>query len=149
MMLTRSDRKTYTFNLDDNPIFCIITHLVSLAFNDSAFAPPDLDSPEVLFRLRARRENGCQRIPWREEMTDVPIFRRAIATKEGIRTSADNALTYNVYQTWVKRLGEALGYLQTLTTYCLRRALGNAINGASSPRRSLSLFGRLDTDLPV
>ena len=30
------------------------------------------------------------------------------------------------------RLGEALGYLQTLTTYCLRRALGNAINGMVS-----------------
>lgn len=62
-------------------------------------------------------------------MLDVPIFRRAIATKEGVKTSPDRALTYNVYQAWVKRLGEALGYLQTLTTYCLRRALGNAING--------------------
>ncbi|KAK5313781.1 hypothetical protein LTR93_010778 [Exophiala xenobiotica] len=62
-------------------------------------------------------------------MLDVPIFRRAAATKEGVKTPPDKALTYNVYQAWVKRLGEALGYLQTLTTCCLRRALGNAING--------------------
>ncbi|KAL6240326.1 hypothetical protein RBB50_012764 [Rhinocladiella similis] len=125
----RKRPKTYTFNLDDNPIFCPITHIASLAFDDSAFGPPDLKSPDILFRLRARREKGCQPIPWRKEMLDVPIFRRAVATKEGVKTSPDKALTYNVYQAWVKRLGEALGYLQTLTTYCLRRALGNAING--------------------
>ncbi|KAJ9609280.1 hypothetical protein H2204_015587 [Knufia peltigerae] len=124
----RKRPKTYTFNLDDNPIFCVTTHIVSLAFDDSAFGPPDLKSPDILFRLRARREKGCQPIPWSKEMLDVPIFRRAIATKEGVETSPDRALTYNVYQAWVKRLGEALGYLQTLTTYCLRRALGNAIN---------------------
>ncbi|KAL6240254.1 hypothetical protein RBB50_012849 [Rhinocladiella similis] len=124
----RKRPKTYTFNLDDNPIFCVITHVVSLAFDDSAFGPPDLKSPNILFRLRARREKGCQPIPWRKDMLDVPIFRRALATKEGVKTSPDKALTYNVYQAWVKRLGEALGYLQTLTTYCLRRALGNAIN---------------------
>ena len=127
--LTQSLRKTYTFNLDDNPIFCIVTHIVSLAFDDSAFGPPDLDSPEVLFRLRARRERGCQPIPWRGDMLDLPVFRRAVASKEGVKTSPDKVLTYNVYQSWVRRLGEALGYLQTLTTYCLRRALGNAING--------------------
>lgn len=62
-------------------------------------------------------------------MLEVPVFRRAVATKDGVKTSLDKVLTYHVYQTWVRRLGESLGYLQTLTTYCLRRALGNAING--------------------
>lgn len=122
-------RKTYTFNLDDNPLFCIITHIVSLAFDDKVFGVPDLVSPDQLFRLRAKRDKGCQPIPWRREMLDIPIFRRAIATKHGVQTSPDKVLTYNAYHSWVKRLGEALGYLQTLTTYCLRRALGNAING--------------------
>lgn len=62
-------------------------------------------------------------------MLDMPVFRRAIASKDGVKTSPDKVLAYHVYQTWVRRLGESLGYLQTLTTYCLRRALGNAING--------------------
>ncbi|KAK4934372.1 hypothetical protein LTR10_024348 [Elasticomyces elasticus] len=138
----RKRPKTYTFNLDDNPIFCVITHIVSLAFDDSAFGPPDLNSPDVLFRLRARRDKGCQPIPWRKDMMDVPIFRRAVATREGVKTSTDKVLTYNVYQAWVRRLGEALGYLQTLTTYCLRRALGNAINddpNSNSAVRNLAL----------
>ncbi|KIV81298.1 hypothetical protein PV11_03493 [Exophiala sideris] len=90
--------KTYTFNLDDNPIFCVITHIVSLAFDDATFRPPDLNSPNVLFRLRARRDKEYQPIPWRKDIMDVPIFRRAIATREGVKTSTDKVLTYNVYQ---------------------------------------------------
>jgi hypothetical protein len=122
-------RKTYTFHLDDNPLSCIISHVISLAFDDKAFGVPDLISPEQLFRLRAKRDKGCQPIPWKSGMLDIPIFRRAIATKQGVRMSPDKALTYKMYHSWVQRLGEALGYLQTLTIYCLRRALGNAING--------------------
>lgn len=109
-------------------MFCIISHIASLAFDDDAFVP-GLVSPEQLFRLRVKHHQGCQRIPWKKEMLDKPIFRRPISDKGGVRTSDDLALTYGMYHSWVKRLGEALGYLQTLTTYCLRRALGNAING--------------------
>ena len=110
-------------------MFCVITHIISIAFDDEAFGAPGLTSPEILFQLQARHSKGCQPISWKEDMLDVPIFRRVYATKDGIKTSPDKALPYNVFQGWIKRLGEALGYLQTLTTYCLRRALGNAING--------------------
>ena len=146
MTLTPLPRKTYTFNLDDNPMFCVITHIVSIAFDDEAFGAPGLTSPEILFQLQARHSKGCQPISWKEDMLDVPIFRRVCATKDGVKTSPDKVLPYNVFQGWIKRLGEALGYLQTLTTYCLRRALGNAINGTSFPGRETTIFERGDTD---
>jgi hypothetical protein len=79
-------RKTYTFNLDDNPMFCIITHIASLAFDDDAFVPA-LVSPEQLFRLRAKRGEGCLPIPWKKEWLDKPIFRRPITDKWGVHTS--------------------------------------------------------------
>ena len=60
-------------------------------------------------------------------------------TKHAVKTSSDKILTYTVYHSWVKPLGEGLGYLQMLTTYYLRRALGNAING-TVPRRPRSLL---------
>ena len=110
-------------------MFCVITHIVSIAFDDEAFGAPGLTGPAILFQLRARHDKGCQPISWKEDMLDVPIFRRVCATKDGIQTSPDKSLPYNVFQGSIKRLGEALGYLQTLTSYCLRRALGNAING--------------------
>lgn len=127
--MSSSCRKTYTFNLDDNPVFCIITHLVSLAFDDEAFAAPGLVSPDILFRLKAKGESGCQQIPFKRDRLDTLVFRRALNTKQGVQTSPTASLIDSIYQSWVKRLGEALGYVQTLTTYCLRRALGNAVNG--------------------
>jgi hypothetical protein len=130
--MSSSCRKTYTFNLDDNPVFCLITHIVGLAFDDEAFAAPDLVSPEILFRLKARGESGCQQIPFKRDILDTPVFRRAVKTKQGVQTSPTAGLIDSIYQSWVKRLGEALGYVQTLTTYCLRRALGNAVNGMLS-----------------
>jgi hypothetical protein len=90
-------RKTYTFNLDDNPLFYIISHIISLAFDDEAFGVPDLISPDQLFRLRAKRDKGCQPIPWKKEMLDISIFRRVIATKQDIQTSPDKPLTDNTY----------------------------------------------------
>jgi hypothetical protein len=44
-------------------------------------------------------------------MLDIFIFRRVIATKQGVQTFSDKELTYKVYHSSVKRLGEAFGYL--------------------------------------
>jgi hypothetical protein len=63
-------------------------------------------------------------------MLDIPVFRQAIIRlKHGVYTSPTLRLTYRQYHGWITRLGEALGFVHTLTMYCLRRALGNAING--------------------
>ena len=60
---------------------------------------------------------------------DMPVFRAPVQIIKGTRISPDEALTYSQYHEWVKRLGEATGFVHVLTTYCLRRAKGNAING--------------------
>jgi hypothetical protein len=113
--------------LDDNPLFCIVSHISSLAFEDKAFGIPEL-VPEQLFALKAR--NGwSQPIPWKKDKLDVPIFRRAIKTNQGVYTSKEHSLPYQQYHGWVVRLGEALDFVDALTTYCLRQNLGNAING--------------------
>lgn len=64
-------------------------------------------------------------------MLDVPVFRGPKQTTQGFRTSLDEALIYGKYHDWVKRLGEETGFVQVMTTYCLRRATGNAINDES------------------
>lgn len=61
----------------------------------------------------------------------MPVFRGSEQTTQGFRISPDEALTYGKYHDWVKRLGEETGFVQVMTTYCLRRATGNAINGES------------------
>ncbi|KIW36287.1 uncharacterized protein PV06_11436 [Exophiala oligosperma] len=143
--LTRLQRKKYTFNLDDNPIFCPITHIASLAFDDSAFGLLGLKSPDILFRLRARREKGCQPIPWRKDMLDVPIFRLPVATQEGVKTSPDKALTYNVYQAWVKRLGNAINDDPKSNAAVRNLALGHVGSSTIFERNYLSRMIRYST----
>ena len=67
---------------------------------------------------------------------DVPVFRAPVQTSNGMRTSPNEALSYGRYHEWVKRLGEETGFVQVFTTYCLRRATGNAINGETFVPRS-------------
>ena len=64
-------------------------------------------------------------------MKDIPVFRAPGPMDKGKLTSPDEALPYERYHESVKRLGEETGFGQALTTYCLRRATGNAINGKS------------------
>ncbi|MCJ1250100.1 hypothetical protein MMC30_007326 [Trapelia coarctata] len=123
----RKRPKTYTFFIDTNPLFCIISHIVSLACDDDAYVAPDITPGKVL-RLGVREGLNCQPIPWKPNTMDTPVFRTPVQTAKGTQTSPEEALTYSKYHEWVKRLGEETGFVQVLTTYCLRRATGNAIN---------------------
>jgi Protein of unknown function (DUF3435) len=106
----------------------MISHIISLACNDDAYLAPTMTPGKVL-TLGVRKGLNCQPIPWKEEMQDVPVFRVPVQTPKGSGTSPDTALPYEKYHEWVKRLGEETGFVQVFTTYCLRRATGNAING--------------------
>ena len=90
---------------------------------------------EALFaiasKLPLQPNLNCQPIPWKEDILDVPLFRAPVQTSRRYATSADTALSYEKYHEWIKRLGEETGFVQVFTTYCLRRATGNAINGES------------------
>ncbi|EEA19375.1 hypothetical protein PMAA_001700 [Talaromyces marneffei ATCC 18224] len=113
--------------MTDHNLFCIITHMISIAFDDEAYDAPKHFSLRHLFALKAKKKPS-QIVPWKQEMLDIPVFRRAIKTPQGVETSKDVALSYQQYHGWLVLLGIALGFIYTLTTYCLRRALGNAIN---------------------
>ncbi|KAL9130762.1 MAG: hypothetical protein Q9175_006943 [Cornicularia normoerica] len=119
--------KTYTFFLDNNPIFYVISHIVGLACNDKAFRFLEI-TPRMVLTLGVRPRLNCPPIQWRDEILDVPIFRLLSSSKQGEDEKPDEPLPYSLYHGWVRRLGEETGFMQVLNTYCLRRAAGNAIN---------------------
>lgn len=128
ILTSLSRRKTYTFFVDENPIFCVISHMVALACDDEAFRFPDL-TPRMIFTLGVRAGLNSQPIQWHNDMKDKPVFCASNGPRPRTGPEGYEALHYSRYQGWVKRLGEETGFVQVLTTYCLRRAAGNAING--------------------
>ena len=71
-------------------------------------------------------------------MKEKPVFRTSSFTRGKDGKELYAPLPYGRYQKWVKRLGEETGFVQVLTTYYLRRAAGNAINGKSCRLESRS-----------
>jgi Protein of unknown function (DUF3435) len=63
-------------------------------------------------------------------MLKIPLFRKAIRTADGCQRSETEAMHYQTYAEYVKRLGELTGFEDRLTTYCFRRGTANAIDGA-------------------
>lgn len=106
--------------------------MVALACDDKAFLVPNI-TPRLVFTLGVRPGLNCQPIQWHEEIKDKPVFRTSRFPEREKDKEPQKPLPYGRYQEWVKRLGEETGFVQVLTTYCLRRAVGNAING--KPRR--------------
>ena len=135
MQLSHTDlacRKTYTFFLDTNPVLCPISHIITLGFNNNAFDPNGVNSPAEIFKLHVKPGLLCQAIPWAGKKLKSPVFLAPNNIQPKAKASPNKPLTYAMYHRWLKRLGTETGFMQTLTTYCLRRATGNAVNSKYS-----------------
>lgn len=115
----------FFFTEVDDPIFCPITHLVSLALADSAFEAPSLDTPKRIFELKVWGPVLCTPLRWKQEKLKTPIFRQ----------DNGSALPYSQFQKYLNRLGRAAGFKETLTSYCFRRGTANVVD------RKLSIGG--------
>ncbi|KAH6704199.1 hypothetical protein BKA61DRAFT_560113 [Leptodontidium sp. MPI-SDFR-AT-0119] len=67
----------FFFTEVDDPIFCPITHLLSLAIADGAFEAPSLTTAERVFEHKVWGSVVCTPLTWKPEMLKTPIFRRA------------------------------------------------------------------------
>ncbi|KFY15461.1 hypothetical protein V491_05669 [Pseudogymnoascus sp. VKM F-3775] len=65
----------FFFTEVDDPIFCAITHFVSLALADEAFEAPSLTTPKRVFEHNIHSPVNCTELYWKEEMLKRPIFR--------------------------------------------------------------------------
>jgi hypothetical protein len=89
----------FFFTEVDDPIFCPITHLVSLAIADGAFEAPSLTTAERVFEHKVWGPVVCTPLSWKQEKLKTPIFRRDEQTVDGVITSLTQALTYSQFRT--------------------------------------------------
>ncbi|KAJ9644078.1 hypothetical protein H2199_003946 [Coniosporium tulheliwenetii] len=129
------EKQANTFTVPDIPsepciLLCAQTTFLALAFLDQAFAAPDLTSPEQLYSLNVLPGQNQQPLPWREEMEDVPLFRKSERTAHGIELSSDT-LPYSTLRPRMRALGEVTGIELPVGAYCFRRGNGEALDNSS------------------
>lgn len=126
--LTNCRSTIFFFTEVDDPLFCPITHLISLAIADEAFKAPSLKTVERVFKHKVWGPVACTPLNWKQEMLKIPIFRQDETTVDGVVTSPTLALTYSQFRDSLIRLRRAVGFLLTLTCYCFRCGTANIVD---------------------
>ncbi|EER41744.1 FluG domain-containing protein [Histoplasma capsulatum H143] len=102
--------------------------LLALALADDAFDARGISSVEDVLRIQVMTPRNSLHLKWKPHMLNVPVFRRAVHTAEGIRISPDKALPYNTFNQYLQRLGRNAGFEHKLTPYCIRQGTANTVD---------------------
>jgi Protein of unknown function (DUF3435) len=113
-----------------DPSLIFSPHLIlsGIIFDDQAFAPPNLTTPENLSRLDIEPGRNQLPLPFKPGKADVPIFRSIIRTLQGWAVSPTDPLTYPVVRSSMRTLGQITGFKQVARPYALRYGAGKAFN---------------------
>ncbi|KAH8654664.1 hypothetical protein BGZ61DRAFT_524198 [Ilyonectria robusta] len=143
--LGTKDAKTFTVpETMFDPTLLLSPHafLLGILFRHRAFQASNLVSAAQLDNLDIHPDERELRLPLRDDLDDVPLFRRAVKTATGFEMSLTEPITYGMMAAWIKRIGEILGRLYTTICYSLRYNAGNELDGspyASDAIRNLAL----------
>ena len=106
--------------------------MLAIAVHDNAFRSEKIQSVRDIFRLRVKPPRRSLELKWKKSILKTPIFRQAVPSADGTRTSepeAAKALRYHTYLYYLQRLGYVVGFPQLLGPYDIRRGAGEAVDG--------------------
>ncbi|OJD22352.1 hypothetical protein ACJ73_06295 [Blastomyces percursus] len=139
---------TYIFHeRDDNLALCPVSHFLALALADDAFDARGINSVEDVLRIRVMAPRNSLHLKWKPHMLNIPVFRRAVHTAEGIRISPDKALPYDIFNQYLQRLGRNAGFEHKLTPYCIRRGTANAVDTVATTSECNQVMGHSRADI--
>lgn len=124
-------RKTFIVEREDNPLLCLLDHLLSLALYDDVFAAESLWNVSNIFRAKIPLAKKCLQLKMKRSALDIPVFREPGRAVNGFRTSSTKALRSSTWLRYLTQLGRNSGLEKSFTQYCARRGLVNAINSKS------------------
>lgn len=100
--------------------------LLGILFRHQAFRASSLTSAQHLDNLDIHPGERELPLPLKKEFDDVYIFRRAVESLTGYELSRDKLISSSMMSSWIKRIGEILGFEYTTIPYSLRYNAGNA-----------------------
>ena len=129
---------------NDDPLFSLLDHLLSLAAYDDAFEAKSARQVENIFWVTMPLGKKSLTLKWKRDVLDLPVFREPLRGAAGTGTSPTEPLRASTWIRYLKRLGKKAGFQYSFTQYGLRRGLLNVVNsmfvpvGSVSPIRTLS-----------
>ncbi|KAI4285570.1 MAG: hypothetical protein L6R38_000537 [Xanthoria sp. 2 TBL-2021] len=126
-----SNRKTFIVEREENPILCLLDHLLSMALYNDVFAAELLRNVSNIFRAKVPSGKKCLQLKTKRRVLDTPVFREPGRAEDGYRTSPTEPLRSGTSLRYLRRLGRNTGLKQSFTQYCARRGLVNAVNSKS------------------
>jgi len=129
-------RSRNEFGIPDVPnepclLLCPYITMLALLFADQAFAASSLTSPEHLFRLRIAPGQKQLPVPLKEELAEIPLFRRCKSTVHCVQISEDEALADHTLRSQMINLGSMTGMELPTGPYTFRRGNGQALDNSS------------------
>ncbi|KAF2188461.1 hypothetical protein K469DRAFT_565307 [Zopfia rhizophila CBS 207.26] len=86
----------------------------------------------------------CAYTAWKKSWEDKPIFRQAVPTPDGIRTSDNEPLRYHTFLYYIQRLGFMAGMMKILNPYNIRRGSGEVVDAVATQALLQQVMGHLD-----
>ncbi|KAL8776435.1 MAG: hypothetical protein Q9194_003154 [Teloschistes cf. exilis] len=123
------------------PAMCPILHFVAIAFAHNAFHPRLMSAglnPYSLHNFFTPDGPITIDFAFRDDILEIPIFRRATRSIEGIHVDPLRAQFANSISYWTKKLGQRAGFDHSFQPYALRREVGTELTdrGISDQQRN-------------
>ncbi|KAI1839538.1 hypothetical protein JX266_014251 [Neoarthrinium moseri] len=134
------DAKTFTIPeriFDESLLLNMHVFLLGILFRHNAFQAPSLVSPQQLGVFDIHPGERELPLPLKDDLHDVPIFRRAVKTLVGYEMSPTEPIPYGTMAGWVRRIGELLGLEYTTIPYNLRYNAANELDNNPSISEAL------------
>ena len=113
---------------EDDPLFSLLDHFISLAMYDDAFEATYAKSVENMFRVQIPPGKKSLTLKWKCRVLNLPVFREPLRGAGGTGTSSTTSLRANTWIRHLKRLGQKASFEHSFTQYGLRRGLLNVVN---------------------
>lgn len=127
-------------------IFDAVVCMLVLGLLDNAFEL-DFTTIEQLFSLRTDPRRGSMRLRWKKEWENRPVFRQAVPTVDGIRTSECEPLCYHTFLYYIQRLGFMAGFMEIVNPYTIRRGAAEAVDSVATQAQLQQVMGHRDAGI--
>ncbi|KAL2272538.1 hypothetical protein FJTKL_06333 [Diaporthe vaccinii] len=103
--------------------------LLAILIHNRAFKTDRLnEEPHRISTLRIHPDANELRLVLRDDIKDMPLFRRSIKTITGYEMSSTAAITQAMTGKWIQSVGKLLGFEHNTIAYNLRYFAGNSLD---------------------